>query len=72
MSDIFASYSVFFFLDQITDVRWYPIARSTLVEQRPMKSLSSVCVSVRPSIRPAISFLKIGSLVFSDIVRDDS
>ena len=60
-----------FFLDQITNVR-YPIGRSTLVGQRPMKSLSSVCVSVRPSIRPAISFLKIGSLVFSDIVRDDS
>ena len=36
--------------------------RSTLVGQRPMKSLSSVRLSVRP----------IGSLVFSDVVHDDS
>ena len=32
----------------------------------------SVCPSVRPSVHPSLSFLKIGSLVFSDIVRDDS
>ena len=38
--------------------------RSMLVRQRPMKLLSSVC--------PSLSFLKIGSLVFSDIVHDDS
>ena len=33
-----------------------------------MKSLSSVS----PSVRPSPGFLKIGSLVFSDIVYDDS
>ena len=38
---------------------------SKLVRQRPMKSLSSVCPSV-------LSFLKIGSLDFPDIVHDDS
>ena len=38
--------------------------------QRPMKSLWSVCPS--PSVCPSLSFLKIGSLVFSDIVHDDS
>ena len=40
--------------------------RSTLVRQRPMKSLSSVrlCLS--------LNFLKIESLVFFDIVHDDS
>ena len=41
---------------------------STLVGQRPMKSHSSVCLSVCPSL----SFVKIGSLVFSDIVHDDN
>ena len=40
---------------------------STLVVQRPMKSLS-VC----PSVRPSLSLLKIGSLIFSDIAWDDS
>ena len=34
--------------------------------QRPMKSLSSVC----PSVRPSLSFLKIGLLVLFDIVHD--
>ena len=41
---------------------------STLVGQRPIKSLSSVC----PSIHLPLSFFKIGSLVSSDIVHDDS
>ena len=44
------------------------VGRSTLVGQRPMKSLSSVC----PSVRPSLSFLKIGSLVSFDILHDDS
>ena len=35
-----------------------------------MKLLSSV--SVRLSVRPSLSFLKIGSLLSSDIVHDDS
>ena len=43
---------------------------STLVGQHPMKLLSSV--SVRLSVRPSLSFLKIGSLLSSDIVHDDS
>ena len=48
------------------------IERSTLIGQRPMKSLSSACPSVHLSFRPSLSFLKIGSLVSSDIVHDDS
>ena len=48
------------------------IGRSTLVGHRPMKSLLSVCPSVYSSVRPLLSFLKIGSLVFSDIIHDDS
>ena len=47
---------------------FYFIGRSTLVGQRPMKTLSSV----NPSVRPSLSFLKIGSLVFFDIVHHDS
>ena len=30
------------------------------------------CLSVRPSVRPSLSLLKIGSLIFSDIAWDDS
>ena len=41
--------------------------RSTLVVQRPMKSLSSVC----PSVCPSLTFLKIGALVFCDTVHGD-
>ena len=48
------------------------IGRSTFVEQRPMKSLSSICPSVRPSFRLWLNFPKIGSLDFSEIVCDDS
>ena len=54
----------------------FNFGRSTLAGQRPMKSLSSVgpsvCPSVRLSVRPSLSFLKIGSLVFSNIVHDNS
>ena len=53
---------------------------STLVGQHPMKSLSSICLSVRHclsghlslSVHPSLGFLKIGSLVFSYNVHDDS
>ena len=50
---------------------------SMLVGQRPMESLLSVCLSVRLSVcpsvlRPSLSFLKIGSLFFSDIIHDAS
>ena len=38
-----------------------------LVGQRPMK-----CNHSCPSVRPSLSFLKIGLLVFSDIVHDNS
>ena len=48
------------------------VGRSTSVGQRPMKCLSSVCPSVRPSVHPSVNFLKIGSLVFSDTLHDDS
>ena len=40
------------------------IGRSMFVGQRPMKSLTSV--------RLSLHFLKTGSLVFSDIVQDDT
>ena len=44
---------------------WYDlVGHSTLVGQHPVKSLSSV--------RRSLRFLNIGSLVFSDIVHDDS
>ena len=45
--------------------------RSTLVGQRSMKSLSSVCMSVCPSARASLNFLKIGLLVFSGIADYD-
>ena len=50
------------------------VGRLTLVGQRPMKNQSraSVRLSVCLSVRPSLSFLKIGSLVFSDIVQGDS
>ena len=34
--------------------------------------ITLVHLSVHPSVRPSLSFLKIESLVFSDIVHDDS
>ena len=40
------------------------IGRSTLVGERPMKSLLSVCPSICLSVCPWLSFLKIGSLAF--------
>ena len=43
---------------------------STLVGQRLMKLFTSVCPSV--ATRPSLSFLKIGLLVFSDILHGDS
>ena len=55
---------------------FFTVGRSTLVGQRLMKSLSPVCPSVCPSVRSSVhlslNFLKIGSLVFSDIIHDDS
>lgn len=46
--------------------------RSTSGRQRPMKSLSFVCPYVCLSVRQWLSFLKIGSVVFSDNVQDNS
>ena len=46
--------------------------RSTLLGQRSMILLSFVLLSVCLSVRPSLSFLKIGSLVSSDIVHDGS
>ena len=42
------------------------------VKKHPMKSLLSVRLSICPSVHPSQSFLKIRSLVFFDIVHDDS
>ena len=42
------------------------------IRQHPMKSLLSVCPSVCSSIHSSLSFLKIGSLVFSVIIHEDS
>ena len=59
-------------------VTWYgntdfiSSARSTLVGQRHMKSLSSVCLSVHLSISLSLIFPRIGWLTFSDIAHDDS
>ena len=64
-------YSVFLLNKKFLSL-YINVGRSTLVGQRPMKSLRSVCLSVCPSIRPSLSSLKIWSLVFSDIVHDDS
>ena len=44
----------------------------TLVWQHPMKSLSSLCPSVCLFVHPSLNFLNIGSLVFSNIVHDNS
>ena len=44
------------------------IGRSTLVSYE----ITLIRLSVRLSVRPSLSFLKIGILVFSDIVHDDS
>ena len=46
----------------------YDDGPSKSVGQRPIKSLSSV----RPSVRPSLNFLKVGPLVFSDIFHDSS
>ena len=46
--------------------------RSTIVGQRPLKSLSSACLSICPSVCPSLNFRKTGPLVFSDIVHGDS
>ena len=51
---------------------FFHIGRSTLVGQHPLKLFSSVCLSVLVSVRPSLNVFKIGSLVFSDIVHDDS
>ena len=49
-------------------MKHFNVGRSALVGRRLMKSLSSVCLSVRPSL----NFLKIGLLVFYDIAHDAS
>ena len=53
------------------------IGRSTLVQQRHMKWFLSICLSVLclpllPSVCSSLIFLKIGSVLFSDVVQDDS
>ena len=59
---VFLFYILTFWTLDVSQTASYKI---TLVRQ-------SVCLSVRPSVRPSLSFLKIGSLVFSNIVHDDS
>ena len=54
-----------FFLLWMLDVSQTASYEITLVRQ-------SVCVSACPPVCPSLSFLKIGSLVFSDIVHDYS
>ena len=54
-----------FFLFWMLDVSQTASYEITLVRQ-------SVCVSACPPVCPSLSFLKIGSLVFSDIVHDYS
>ena len=40
----------------------------TVIGQHPMKLLLSICLC--PSVCPSLNFLRIGELVFSDIVHD--
>ena len=51
-------YCVLFLPDVIitlkTDIVGY-VGRSTLVGQRPMKSVSSICLSVRQSVLPSVT-----------------
>ena len=57
--------------DRFTNLFFF--GRSTLLDSVLWNhSHPSVRLSVSPSLRPSLSFLKIGSLVFSDIVHDDS
>ena len=51
---------------------FFYIGRSTIVGQRPLKSLLSACLSICPSVCPSLNFLKTRPLVFSDIVHGDS
>ena len=46
------------------------VSRSTLVGQDRYK-ITLVRLSIRLSVRPSLNFLKIGSLLFSDIVHDE-
>ena len=46
------------------------VSRSTLVGQGRYK-ITLVRLSIRLSVRPSLNFLKIGSLLFSDIVHDE-
>ena len=58
---------------KVTVERFWYFGRSKFGGERPMKSLLSiflsVCLSVFPSVR---HFLKIGLLVFSEMIHDDS
>ena len=58
----------FFFLLQIQN-RMLDVSRTASYEIILVHL--SVCQSVCPFLRPSLSFFKIGSLVFSDIVHDD-
>ena len=53
-------------------VKQHPMKSLCSVQQPPIKSLSLVSLSVCPSICPLLTFIKIGSLFFSDFVHDDS
>ena len=60
---------IFSFTFWTLDVTWTVSYELTLVRQWVCPFL---CWSVYPSVHPSLSFFKIGSLVFSGIVHDDS
>ena len=60
---------MFLFTFWMFDVTWTVSYELTLV---CLWVCPSVCSSVYPSVCPSLSFFKIGSLVFSGIVHDDS
>ena len=49
-----------------------PILLKLDVSRTASYEITLVRVSIRPSVRPSLTFLKTGSLVFSDIVHDGS
>ena len=57
-------------INRISELFWF--WTFNVSRQHLMKSLLSVCPSICPSANPSLRFVKIVSLVFSDIVYHDS
>ena len=70
MGKIFFPVSVPKKINWISELFWFWTL--DVSRQRLMKSLLPVCPSICPSAHPSLRFVKIVSLVFSDIVYHDS